>query len=119
MSELEVFRLCKDQYETIDANLESLTNAVRKDVPADQVSQRLKQLAVAWDQAHLNYITAGNKVFDTNSQKLKDLIEEAAEVQEGIEKSIADLGKVKTILDQITFGATLLTSVVSLGAPLV
>ena len=117
MTDLDLFNLCKAQYEAIDGKRQEMADAIRRDVPADQVSHKLMQLALAWDQAHLNYMTAGNTILDANNQAIKDLAAEAQSAQESIEQSLADLQKVAAILDQITSAVGLVTSLVGMGTP--
>jgi len=117
MTDLEVFQLYKEQYEAIDGKRQELADAIRQQVPADQVSARLKQLALGWDQAHLNYILAGNKIFDQNNEEIQRLSGALKEAQGRIRESLEDLRKVAKTLDQITSVVAIATSLLGLASP--
>ena len=109
MTDLEIYRLVRRQFRTIDENLDALALACTTFAQA-------RQLADEWAQAQKNYIEARNRVFESSSDKVKELYAELGVAQKDVEQSLKDLKQVERVLDKIGDAVRLGTSLVALGA---
>ena len=108
MTDLQIYRALRDQFRSIDGNLDELAKRCETFAQSQQLSDE-------WAQAQRNYIEARNRVFDANGAKVKALYAELGAAQKEIDKSLADLKKIATLLDKIGDAVRIGTSLVALG----
>jgi phage-related tail protein len=108
MTDLQIYRALRNQFRSIDENVDALAKRC-------ETFAQSKQLVDEWLQAQRNYVEARNRVFDKNSKKVKELYEQLGEAQEDIDAALKSLKRIAAVLDKIGDAVRIGTSLVSLG----
>ena len=109
MTDQDIYLLFSDQFRTLDDNLDDLCKR------SENYSQTT-QIIDAWKQANLNYLQARNKAFSGNLSQIDDLINDFAQAQAEIKKSLQQLQQGVSAIGQVS---NLITSAVGKGTKLV
>ena len=109
MTDLEIYRALRNQFRTIDENLDELALNCR-------TFSQARQLGDEWAQAQKNYIDARNRIFDSSDTRVKELYEQLGAAQDDVEESLDDLKEIAKVLDRIGDAVRLGTSLVAMGS---
>lgn len=109
MTNLEIYRLYRRLFRTIDDNLDDLAKAC-------QTHDQTVQLSEEWTQAEANYIAARKKVFKEDDPTVESLSGQLGSVTKAIDADLKSLKNIATTLDRITDAVHLGTALLSLSA---
>lgn len=112
MADSKEFKLLENQYAHLDSNYDKILSACNN---AEEREKFRREYTIARD----NFWEARRRVFLSNDPLVKTLFEELKATQAKIEQMTANLQNIVALLDTITAGVRLASSLIILGSSFV